>query len=128
MKAIATENTTLEFNNGLVISVSPPVLMGMGFQKVKASGSAVLQDKLSITVPSFSPGPSDSTTGIPADNFVMNSTAQKVKAGGTFVLLEGDESSPVSVTWANAPPNIPSRTAIVTCTIKLSGQMKVSAQ
>ena len=128
---VAVEAAELVFDDGMEEPVAPVVLKGMGVPGVKAGGSPVLNEKLSIVVESFQPGETDTSVGVPVPptpfTFV-GSGSKTVKAGGLGVLREGDESAPVQVTWANNPDSgVPSRVAVVVCKIKSAGQGEVSA-
>jgi hypothetical protein len=124
--AVVTEGVSLDW--GSENPAAPPVVSGLGVQAVKAGGSPVLNKTLSIAVPSFNPGPSDTTPGVAAGPFTSFAPgATTVKAGGSLVLLEGDKSAQVMVTWANAPPNVPTSVRPVICTLQSAGQSEVTA-
>jgi hypothetical protein len=125
--ATATEAATLDWG-GNDEPTSPPSLSGLGFAKVKAGGSPVLIATLSISAPAWKQGESDTTPGVAAGPFTSFAPgSKKVKANKQFVLLEGDKSAGVVVTWANKPPEVAARTATIVCTLKKAGQTEVTA-
>jgi hypothetical protein len=123
-KEIATEKAKLKPNQDEWIM--DPVLTGLGVQTVKAGGSPMLGTMLQVMCPSWKPGSGDTSPGVAAGPFVFTATGSNVSAGHKQVLLKGDKSAPVVVTWANTPPNVPPRVAPITLEIDDPGQTDVT--
>ncbi|GHU60241.1 hypothetical protein FACS189444_6860 [Spirochaetia bacterium] len=124
-KLVANEACT--FQSSAETWSAPPVVTGLGNPMCKPGGSPVLNGPLSVPCPAWLPGTGDTTPGVAGGPFVFTPTVTKVKSGGKFVLVEMDESAQVMITWANAPPNVPPRVALVTLKIAAAGQTKMSA-
>jgi len=101
MKEIVVDGFIYSFSNGVVVaSVTPISLPSL---KCKAENKGICKDGFQlllsgITVPSAGATIADPTPY----TATFNSSAQKTKADGSFVLLVNDETSSISAT-----PNIP---------------------
>jgi hypothetical protein len=125
-KNMATEDAILVFNDGEVEPFAPIQLEGKGEQSFFVEDSPVLNAGLRIGVMQFNAveAEGDVSQGIPDGDFVFAGYS-KVFIAGRNVLREGDESAPVTVTWPNNPPQVPSRQASVVCKIQSAGQSSV---
>ena len=124
-KYIAIKNCTFEFSpadvGGAVVSILK------ASTKVKAAGTEVLTANTTFSVTSYSNG---STIDVPlsgasAGAFSFTASAQKVKAEGGLVLLEGDKAA-IMLTGKKTTPSGTTEVVIpVVITIKAAGQEKV---
>lgn len=125
-------------NADMVLTLDPPTVTGeitivtQPSQTEKVGGSGVYAGPIAFTVAnmksldcgSVSPG-----TGVG----VINPTATSMKAGGMFVIREGDESSQLASIGATKPNDGPPPPPAMSCTISykvkvsFAGQVAVTA-
>jgi hypothetical protein len=102
---------------------------GVASLKVKAEGGGVLKDGYGLTVTAITDPGAGATIPDPGPyNVSFSSTGSKVKADGTLVLREGDETDVIS-----ASPQIPGSPPVVfpvsfKYVINSAGQTKVVAE
>lgn len=124
-KYIDIKNCTFEFSpadvGGAVVSISK------ASTKVKAAGTEVLTASTTFSVSSYSNG---STIDVPLSgastaDFSFTASAQKVKAEGSLVLLEGDKANIMIKGKKTTPSGTTEFSIPVVITIKAAGQEKV---
>ena len=124
-KYIAIKNCTFEFSPADVGSAV--VSISKASTKVKATGTEVLTASTTFSVSSYSNG---STIDVPSSgastaDFSFTASAQKVKAEGDLVLLEGDKAE-IKITGKKTTPSGTAEATIpVVITIKAAGQEQV---
>ena len=124
-KYIAIKNCTFEFSPADVGSAV--VSISKASTKVKATGTEVLTASTTFSVSSYSNG---STIDVPFSgastaDFSFTASAQKVKAEGDLVLLEGDKAE-IKITGKKTTPSGTAEATIpVVITIKAAGQEQV---
>ena len=124
-KSIDIKNCTFEFSpadvGGAVVSISK------ASTKVKATGTEVLTANATFSVSTYSNG---STIDVPLSgastaDFSFTASAQKVKAEGGLVLLEGDKANIKIKGKKTTTSGTTEATIPVEITIKGAGQEKV---
>ena len=124
-KYIAIKNCTFEFSpadaGSAVVSISK------ASTKVKATSTEVLTVNTKFSVSAYSNG---STIDVPFSgastaNFSFTASAQKVKAEGGLVLLEGDKANIMIKGKKTTPSGTTEAIIPVVITIKAAGQEKV---
>jgi len=124
MKAIAVDGATFMQNDPLVVCTIAPV--GVPSIKCKAETKGILKDGYNIIVSAITVPSAGASIPDPASYPVaFSTTATKVKADGTLVLLEGDLTPTI-----NAVPQIPGSPptpypVAFKIEIKVAGQTKV---
>lgn len=121
LKNIAVEGCTLQLQNGTgTITINP----GQASAKVKCDGKAVYT-ALKFTVSGYTGG-AITVSGSGAGSGEIISTAQKNKAEGKSVFLEGDKSAVVTINGLQpSGSGTAPATATETVTIQMAGQSKV---
>jgi hypothetical protein len=101
MKLIAVQGATLQQNDPLIVCTIAPA--GVPSIKCKAEGKGMLKDGFQVIVSVITCPSAGATIPDPAPYpAAFETTATKVKADGTLVLLEGDLTATIS-----ANPQIP---------------------
>ena len=124
-KYIDIKNCTFEFSpadvGGAVVSISK------ASTKVKATGTEVLTANTTFSVSAYSNGsPIDvPLSGASTADFSFTASAQKVKAEGSLVLLEGDKANIMIKGKKTTPSGTTEAIIPVIITIKVAGQEKV---
>lgn len=124
-KSIDIKNCTFEFSPADVGSAV--VSISKASTKVKAAGTEVLTASTTFSVSSYS---NDSTIDVPLSgastaDFSFTASAQKVKAEGSLVLLEGDKANIMIKGQKTTPSGTTEAIIPVVITIKAAGQEKV---
>lgn len=120
MKNIAVKGCSLSLGTGsgsISISSTPS-------SKVKIDGKGVYSGGLNFSISGYTGGAI--TNGDGAGSGSISPGAMKVKADGSFVMLEGDTSVPVTINGTMPGPSGP-QPAVAMDTVKISnaGQSKV---
>lgn len=130
LKNVANSNYTKTLQASVGVSPQASVVdTGVASAKVRADGSGVLKDGYGLTVTGITDPGAGATTPDPGPyNVSFSATATKVKADGTLVLRQDDESGTI-----NATPQIPGTPPVAypvsfKYVITDAGQVKVRAE
>ena len=126
MKNVAVDGFSYSISNPIVQATV--TLTGIPSLKCKAGGKGMCKDGFSAIISAITAPSAGATIPDPAPyNVSFSSTAAKLKADGSLVLLEGDETAMV-----NATPQIPGSPPVpfpvsFKLSISAAGQVKVKA-